>query len=82
MYLLIHFPRVHDLGEILTLVPAERRPVLTVVEEERLADFATVHRYPGDHEPVTRTTAEEMVAIARRLRDAIRAHLPEEALPA
>jgi HEPN domain-containing protein len=34
-------------------------------------------RYPGDWEPITREEAEEAVAIARRVRDAVRTHLPK-----
>ncbi len=76
----IDFPKVHDLGELLRLVPAEHRPELTAVDEERLTDFATTHRYPGDYEPPTRTGAEELVAIAQRVRKTVRTILPEDAL--
>ncbi len=76
----IEFPRVHDLGELLHLLRPEHRPPLSVAEEERLTDYASVHRYPGDYEPDTRADAEEALATARRVRDSVRAHLPQEAL--
>lgn len=80
VFLSIDFPRVHDLGEILLLVPRELRPSLTVAEEESLTDYAAVHRYPGDYEPVTRTGADEAVAVARRVREATRGRLPAAVL--
>jgi HEPN domain-containing protein len=81
IFLEIEFPRVHDLGVLLSLLPQDNRPSLTVMEEERLTDYASVNRYPGDYEPITRQAAEEAVAIARRVRQSIQSHLPSSAFP-
>jgi len=76
----IPFPKVHDIGELLHLVPASIKVPLTAEEQEQLTFYATTARYPGDYEPVSRENAEEMLSAARNLRDAIRAQLPQDAL--
>ena len=51
-----------------------------------MSEIAIVNRYaidvcyPGDWGGISREEAEEAVAIARRVRSAIRSHLPREAL--
>jgi len=35
-------------------------------------------RYPGNWEPITQADAEEAVALARKVREAVRNHLPKE----
>jgi HEPN domain-containing protein len=47
---------------------------------ERLTDYATVSRYPGEREPLTRADAKEAVALARTARRAVRGYLPKAAL--
>ena len=76
----IDFPKVHDIPELLALVPPSIRPVLSAEEQERLTDYATVTRYPGDWEPITREDAERAVEVARKVREAVRKHLPADAL--
>jgi len=44
----IDFPKSHDLGELIPLLPAHISLPLTIAERERLTDYATVTRYPGD----------------------------------
>ena len=76
----IPFPRVHDIGELLKLVPAPVEIPLSIDEQEQLTFYATTARYPGEYEPVSRKEAEEMLSAARKLRDAVRAHLSKETL--
>jgi hypothetical protein len=66
------------IGELIDLLPPHLRPPLSVIEQERVSDYAVEARYPGDWEPITRTEAEDMVAIARRVREVIRPYLPDE----
>ncbi len=80
VYLSVPFPKVHDIGELLHLVPASIKVPLTAEEQEQLTFYATTARYPGDYEPVSREDAEEMISAARKLRDAIRSHIPADAL--
>jgi hypothetical protein len=47
---------------------------------ERLTDYATVTRYPGEREPLTRAGAKEAIALARAARRAVRGYLPKDAL--
>ena len=62
------------------LISKNARPQLTVEEQRRLTDYATVTRYPGDYEPIPLAEARRAVAIARRVRKEVRSLLPREAL--
>ena len=80
-HLAIDFPKIHDLGELAALLPTGTvRFPLSIDERERLADYAGATRYPGEEEAIERADAEEAVALALRIREAVRAHLPEGAL--
>lgn len=74
------FPRTHDLGALLSHVPEEARPVLTADEQDRLTEYATVTRYPGDYDPIPLREAREAVKLARRVRKDVRSRLPKGAL--
>jgi HEPN domain-containing protein len=80
VYYGIDFPKIHDLTKLTRLVPAEMLIPLSDEEQDKLTDYATVDRYPGDREPITGAEAEEAVSIARRVREAIRSFLPPEVL--
>jgi HEPN domain-containing protein len=73
------FPKVHSVSALLALLPAPARPSLSAGEQERLADYAVVARYPGDYEPISRAEARRAVAIARRVRREVRRLLPVRA---
>ena len=64
------FPRHHDIGELIALLPAEFAVDLSPEEQERLTDYATVTRYPGDYDDIPLAEAREAVAAARRVRAA------------
>ena len=72
----IDFPKTHNIPEEVALLPALVRPALSAEEQEQLTDYATVLRYPGDWEPITREDAEAAVKVARKVREAVRKHLP------
>lgn len=82
VFLSIPFPRVHDIGELLNLVPTSIRLPLTTEQQEQFTFYATAARYPGEYEPVSREDAEQMVSAATTLRDTIRDQLPKEVLGA
>ena len=75
----IDFPKTHNIPELFALVPASIRPPLSAEEQEQLTDYATVLRYPGDWEPITRKDAQAAVEVARRVREAVRGRLPDAA---
>lgn len=77
-YLSVDFPKTHDIGELVGLVPSDIAEATTPFEQEVLTRYATVTRYPGDWEPLTREDAEEAVAVARKVRGAVRDQLPSE----
>jgi HEPN domain-containing protein len=76
----IDFPRTHDIGQLITLLPAQYRPVVTPDEQERLTDYATVTRYPGDYEPIPLSETRRALKVCRRMRGAIRKLLPRKVL--
>lgn len=75
VYLSTDFPKIHDIGELIQLLSPNIKVPLQVSEQERLTDYATVNRYPGDWEPNTRTEAEEAVATAQKVRHFVRDYL-------
>jgi HEPN domain-containing protein len=74
------FPKTHDLGALIALLPATGVMRLSVEEQRRLTSYATVTRYPGDYEPVTLAEARRAVVLARRVRKHVRSLLPREVL--
>jgi HEPN domain-containing protein len=71
----IAFRKIHDLGELVVLLPSRLRPSLDDQEQDRLTEYATVTRYPGDYEPISLTEARKAVAVARRIRREVRRFL-------
>ena len=80
--LTIDFPKIHDIGELIQLLPQEYNIPLDASQQEQLSDYAVVSRYPGTWEPLTQSDAEEAVALARRVRETIQSLLPSEAISA
>jgi len=78
-YLSIDFPKIHDIGDLVHFLPPALRPPLSEIEQERITDYAVEARYPGSLELINRSEAEDMVALARRVRVSIRPHLPDGA---
>lgn len=76
----VDFPKTRNIPELLALVSASVRPALSAEEQEQLTDYATVTRYPGDWEPITREDTERAVEVARKVREAARKHLPTAVL--
>ena len=76
----VPFSKTHDLTELLLLVPEKTGIEITVTDMAVLNRYAVETRYPGNWEPITQTDAKEAVALARKVREAIRVQLPQEAL--
>ena len=79
-YINVEFPKTHNIAVLIGLLPKSLQPVLSVEEQSRLTDFATVSRYPGDYEDISLGEAREAVAIARQVRCFIRRNLPRIAV--
>ena len=73
-------PRVHDVEKLTALLPGTVDVKLSVEEQRRLTDYATVTRYPGDYEKIDLREARQAVNMARRVRREIRRFLPGKAL--
>ena len=76
----IDFPKIHDLGELLKLLPQDKSVPLTIHEAEKLTDYAVSARYPDDAEFIPLLEATEAGKIAKRVSSAVRTYLPREAL--
>ncbi len=76
----IDFPRTHDIGDLVDLMPRNFRIRLSVEEQQRLTAYATTMRYPGEYEPLLLAQARKAVAIARRVRGELRAILSRKIL--
>jgi HEPN domain-containing protein len=76
----VSFPKTHDVSEILNLVPPTVGLKLRKSLVVELSPYAVEVRYPGNWEPIARAEAEAAVEAAKKVREAVRSHLPEQAL--
>ena len=76
----IDFPKTHDVEELVARVGPSVLVGLSVQEQRRLTTYGTVTRYPGDYEAVSLAEARRAVALARRVRRAVRRALPRRAV--
>jgi HEPN domain-containing protein len=72
----VHFPKSHDLTELLALVPAPFSSPVHASTLERITDYAVVTRYPHPDEPISAQEVEKAIEAARTFRAAVRAYLP------
>jgi HEPN domain-containing protein len=75
----IDFRKTHSIGELLVMIGKPIGISISIKKQNKLTDYATVTRYPGNYEPITRLEAKRAVSMARRVRAAVRKRLPEEA---
>lgn len=75
IHLSIDFPKVHDVADLLQLLPSAMRPEIALATQENLTYYATTGRY-AEALPAGREEAEAALAAARSVRDAVRQHLP------
>jgi HEPN domain-containing protein len=63
----IDFPRTHDVGELLGLLAgAQITFPEPIARADRLTDYATEARYPGNPDPVTEAECREAVTLAEQ----------------
>jgi HEPN domain-containing protein len=75
------FAKIHDIGALVELVSDILRIDVEPAMQDRMTDYATVVRYPGEETVITLAEARRAVRIARRVRSQIRKMLPKGALP-
>jgi HEPN domain-containing protein len=76
----IAFARTHNIRVLMHLLGEKPQFVLEPGVQDRLTDYATASRYPGEDEPITLAEARQAVGIARSVRRAIRRLLPSASL--
>jgi HEPN domain-containing protein len=74
------FPRTHDIETLISLIPKGIRINLTIEEQRRLTEYATVLRYPGPYEAIGLPEAKEAVKLARSVQRKIRKLLEKKPL--
>lgn len=74
------FRKIHDLGELVALLPPRHHFLLDEKEQDRLTEYAAVTRYPGNYEPIPLGEARQAVKIARRVRREVHKILEEKPL--
>jgi len=67
----IEFPRTHDIEVLILLLPKRLGGFLTIEEQRRLTEYATVMRYPGPYEPIPLSEAKRAVKLAQSVRHKI-----------
>lgn len=72
----IPFPKTHDLGTLLSLIPPDLSLDVSRLDVETLTQYAVEARYPGWPEPVTRHEADHAFGIMIEVRKTLRALLP------
>jgi HEPN domain-containing protein len=76
----IPFPKTHDIRTLRALLPPRLRPKLDRKLQDELTAYAADRRYPEMGPDIALLEARHAVAIARRVRKEVRAHLPQAAL--
>ncbi len=74
------FPKTHDIESLISLMPKDIRLALTVEEQRRLTEYATVLRYPGPYEAIPLSEAKQAVKLAQRVQRKIRKLLEKKPL--
>ncbi len=74
----VDFPKTHDLRLLMQRILADINLRLRIEEVVSLNRYTIEARYPGDWEPFNRKEAEKAVAIARKVRRAVKEFLPNE----
>ncbi len=74
------FPKTHDIETLVSLIPKSVRLGLTVEEQRRLTEYATVLRYPGPYEAIRLSEAKLAVKLAQRAQRRIRKLLEKKPL--
>ncbi len=72
-------PKSHDIEELVTRVPHQARPNLSVEEQALLTEYAVGTRYPGWRDVLLRE-ARDAVMLARHVRRHVRSLLPNAVL--
>ena len=76
----VDFPKTHDLVVLLNLAGGPTVLGVDLLDVEPLNRYPIEARYPGEWESFTREEAEEAVKSVRKIREAMRKHLPPAAL--
>lgn len=78
----VEFPKTHDIDRLVHLVASfDATLAARLGEAVRLTPYGVEARYPSDEPEPTQAEAREAVALAERVRDTVRRHLPADCGP-
>jgi len=75
----VPFQKTHQIETLVSLIPHNLRPRLSIDEQSILSEYAVGPRYPGSRD-IELKEARQAVALARRIRKHFRTILPKGAL--
>jgi HEPN domain-containing protein len=75
----VPFAKTHEIEQLVSLMPDNVRPSLSVEEQALLTEYAVGPRYPGWRD-IPLSEARRAVTLARGVRNHVRSLLPKEAL--
>ena len=61
----IDFPKTHSIEFLLTCLPTNVSRAAILMQVYKLTGYATIFRYPGDEEPLSWDSYQELLMIAR-----------------
>ncbi|MBI5816223.1 MAG: HEPN domain-containing protein [Nitrospinae bacterium] len=73
----VEFSRTHNIAALVVAAKIKFTPPLAKLDQDRLTEYATVTRYPGDYEPISLTEARRAVTLARRVKKGVIRILPK-----
>src|SRR5258708_4353902 len=77
----VHFRKVHDLSELVLLLPRPLKSPINSTEQDLLTGYISTGRYPSLPDVLGAKEAHEAMGIARRFRDWARIKLSIESRP-
>lgn len=60
----IAFPKTHSIERLIDLLPSSMPRTADLTDSVKLTAYATIFRYPGDHEPVSQEHHREALRLA------------------
>ncbi|OGR95608.1 MAG: hypothetical protein A2V88_14130 [Elusimicrobia bacterium RBG_16_66_12] len=76
----VDFPKIHDIGELVSLLPKGLSSTLTEKDQEQLTEYAVDSRYPRHARDISFSEAAEAAKIMDNARAAVRSVLPKDVL--
>ncbi len=67
-HLQIEFPKIHDIGELISLLPVDARAKISEADWGRFSNYAVAARYPAFGDDPSREESQEALVVAERVK--------------